>query len=167
VRLGTRGSALALAQAQQVAFLLGTTMELVTVTTTGDRDRTAGDKSRWVKELELALLEGRIDLAVHSAKDVPAVLPDGLALVATPPRADPYDALCGASSLDALASGARVLVHDDLLATGGTARALCDLVERLGGRISACAFLIELAFLGGRERLQPHDVHALIAYDNQ
>jgi adenine phosphoribosyltransferase len=68
---------------------------------------------------------------------------------------------------DALASGARVLVHDDLLATGGTARALCDLVERLGGHIAACAFLIELSFLGGRERLRPHDVHALIAYDSQ
>ena len=68
---------------------------------------------------------------------------------------------------DALASGARVLVHDDLLATGGTARALCDLVERLGGRISACAFLIELAFLGGRERLRPHDVQALITYDRE
>jgi adenine phosphoribosyltransferase len=66
---------------------------------------------------------------------------------------------------DALASGARVLVHDDLLATGGTARALCDLVERLGGDIAACAFLIELAFLDGRERLRPHDVQALITYD--
>jgi adenine phosphoribosyltransferase len=68
---------------------------------------------------------------------------------------------------DALASGARVLVHDDLLATGGTARALCDLVEQLGGRIAACAFLIELVFLGGRERLRPREVHALIAYDSQ
>ena len=68
---------------------------------------------------------------------------------------------------DALASGARVLVHDDLLATGGTARALCDLVERLGGHIVGCAFLIELAFLDGRERLRPHDVQALIAYDRE
>jgi adenine phosphoribosyltransferase len=65
---------------------------------------------------------------------------------------------------DALASGARVLVHDDLLATGGTARALCDLVERLGGRISACAFLIELAFLGGRERLAAYDLYSLMEY---
>ncbi|MFL5821771.1 MAG: adenine phosphoribosyltransferase [Solirubrobacteraceae bacterium] len=68
---------------------------------------------------------------------------------------------------DALASGARVLVHDDLLATGGTASALCDLVERLGGRVAGCAFLIELAFLEGRERLRPHEVHALIAYDRE
>ena len=54
---------------------------------------------------------------------------------------------------DALAHGARVLVHDDLLATGGTARALAELVERLGGEVVGCAFLVELAFLAGRERL--------------
>jgi adenine phosphoribosyltransferase len=68
---------------------------------------------------------------------------------------------------DALAGGARVLVHDDLLATGGTARALCDLVESLGGEIVGCAFLVELSFLGGRARLAPHDVHALIAYERE
>jgi adenine phosphoribosyltransferase len=65
---------------------------------------------------------------------------------------------------DALAGGARVLVHDDLLATGGTARAVCDLVAGLGAAIVGCAFLIELSFLGGRERLAPHSVHALIEY---
>ncbi len=66
---------------------------------------------------------------------------------------------------DALAGGARVLIHDDLLATGGTAGALCELVEGLGGQIVACAFLIELSFMGGRERLAPHHVHALVDYD--
>jgi adenine phosphoribosyltransferase len=66
---------------------------------------------------------------------------------------------------DAIASGARVLVHDDLLATGGTARALCELVERLGGEVVGCAFLIELAFLPGREVLAPYDVRTLISYD--
>ncbi len=66
---------------------------------------------------------------------------------------------------DALAGGARVLIHDDLLATGGTAGALCELVEALGGQIVACAFLIELSFLGGRRRLAPHHVHALVDYD--
>lgn len=66
---------------------------------------------------------------------------------------------------DALAGGARVLVHDDLLATGGTAGALCDLVTRLGAEIVACAFLVELTFLGGRERLAPNHVHSLIQYD--
>jgi adenine phosphoribosyltransferase len=65
---------------------------------------------------------------------------------------------------DAFAGGARVLIHDDLLATGGTARALCDLVGGLGAQITACAFLVELGFLGGRARLQPHVVHALIDY---
>jgi adenine phosphoribosyltransferase len=60
--------------------------------------------------------------------------------------------------------GARVLVHDDLLATGGTAAALTSLVERVGGTVAACAFLVELASLGGRERLAPHDVHSLVIY---
>jgi adenine phosphoribosyltransferase len=68
---------------------------------------------------------------------------------------------------DALAQGQRVLVHDDLLATGGTALALCELVERLGGHVAACAFLVELRFLNGRERLAGHDVHALIGYDSE
>ena len=66
---------------------------------------------------------------------------------------------------DALAHGARVLLHDDLLATGGTARALAQLVEGTGARIAGCAFLVELAFLGGRERLAGFDVHALVGYD--
>jgi adenine phosphoribosyltransferase len=63
---------------------------------------------------------------------------------------------------DALANGSRVLVHDDLLATGGTAKALCELVEQLDGEVVGCAFLIELAYLGGRERLAGYDVHALM-----
>ncbi len=66
---------------------------------------------------------------------------------------------------DALAHGARVLVHDDLLATGGTARALAELVERLGGTVVGCAFLVELGFLDGRRRLEGFDVHALVTYD--
>ena len=66
---------------------------------------------------------------------------------------------------DALAGGARVLVHDDLLATGGTAHAVCELVTGLGAEIAACAFLIELSFLGGRARLAPYPVHALIDYE--
>ena len=68
---------------------------------------------------------------------------------------------------DAIPEGARVLVHDDLLATGGTAKALCSLAERLGGEVVGCAFLIELAFLSGRDVLAPHDVHALIRYDEE
>jgi len=65
---------------------------------------------------------------------------------------------------DAIAPGTRVLVHDDLLATGGTAQALCSLVEQLGGTVAGCGFLIELTELRGRERLAPHDVHALLPY---
>jgi adenine phosphoribosyltransferase len=68
---------------------------------------------------------------------------------------------------DALAGGARVLVHDDLLATGGTARALCDLVEQAGAEVAGCGFIVELAFLDGRERVAPHDVHSLIVYDEE
>jgi hydroxymethylbilane synthase len=82
--------------------------ELVEITTSGDRVRAAGDKSRFVKEIEEALLAGDVDLAVHSAKDVPGELPDGLEIAAVPPRADPRDVLIGAESLDALAPGARI-----------------------------------------------------------
>jgi adenine phosphoribosyltransferase len=67
---------------------------------------------------------------------------------------------------DAVHSGKRVLIHDDLLATGGTARALCELVEELGGEVVGCGFLVELAFLNGRERLAPHDAHALLTYES-
>ncbi|HEY2536702.1 MAG TPA: adenine phosphoribosyltransferase [Solirubrobacteraceae bacterium] len=67
---------------------------------------------------------------------------------------------------DALGAGRRVLVHDDLLATGGTALALCELVQSLGGEVVGCGFLIELAFLHGRERLVPHEAHALISYES-
>jgi len=65
---------------------------------------------------------------------------------------------------DAMSGGARVLVHDDLLATGGTAEALCGLVERAGGRVVGCAFVIELEFLNGRRRLEGRDVLSLISY---
>lgn len=104
IRVGTRGSALALAQAGWVAERLGGGAELVVVAADGRAD----DKSRWVSELERALLEDRIDIAVHSAKDVPAELPDGLELVAIPPREDPRDAICGAGALADLPAGARV-----------------------------------------------------------
>jgi len=99
VRIATRGSALALAQASQVADLLGGA-ELVPLVTTGDRHRDVDDKREWVLELEEALLRGDADLAVHSAKDVPAELAGGLALVGAPERADPRDALCGAARLE-------------------------------------------------------------------
>ena len=68
---------------------------------------------------------------------------------------------------DAVRGGARVLVHDDLLATGGTAGALCELVERADGVVAGCAFVIELAFLSGRERLAGYDVHSLLSYGSE
>jgi len=108
LRVGTRGSTLALAQARWVADRLGDNVELVTITSAGDLGADVGDKSRWVSELERALLERRIDLAVHSAKDVPSELAPGLELVAIPERADARDAICGAPSLQSLAPGARV-----------------------------------------------------------
>ena len=67
---------------------------------------------------------------------------------------------------DAITDGARVLVHDDLLATGGTAGALCELVEQAGGVVAGCAFVIELAFLNGRERLEGYDVRSLVVVDD-
>jgi hydroxymethylbilane synthase len=133
MRLGTRASALALAQAQLVAQRLEAeqgagAVEIVPILTRGDResaavDDSAGaltgdgpqgepppgeDKSRWVSELERALAAGEIDLAVHSAKDVPGELGDGLALLAAPPRAAVADVVCGAGGLDELPSGARI-----------------------------------------------------------
>jgi Porphobilinogen deaminase, dipyromethane cofactor binding domain len=108
MRIGTRRSALALAQARWVAERLGPGTEVVEVSTPGDRAGALNDKSRWVSELERALLEGRIDIAVHSAKDVPTELPDGLELVAIPQRAEARDVICGAPSLAGLASGCRV-----------------------------------------------------------
>lgn len=147
IRLGTRGSALAVAQSTAVARdleALGAEVELIAIRTSGDEtaslsssDRNTAasrepahapaveDKARFVKELEQALLAGEIDLAVHSAKDVPGELPEGLEIVAVPERADPRDALClvpdlatspraparhslAAQPLDALPDGAAV-----------------------------------------------------------
>jgi hydroxymethylbilane synthase len=111
VRIGTRGSALALAQSGLVADqldALGAEVELLPITTSGDKGVVKEDKSRFVKEIEEALLAAEVDLAVHSAKDVPGELPDGLAIVGVPKRADPRDALCGATDLGELLAGSRV-----------------------------------------------------------
>jgi hydroxymethylbilane synthase len=113
LRIGTRRSALALAQAHEVASQIeaaapGTAVELVEITTAGDRSEAVGDKRRWVAEIEDQLLSGRVDLAVHSAKDVPGELAAGLELVAAPARADARDALCGAASLAELEPAAKV-----------------------------------------------------------
>jgi hydroxymethylbilane synthase len=107
IRIGTRGSALAVAQASWVAEQLAET-EVVTITTAGDRGDALGDKSRWTSTLEAALRAGEIDVAVHSAKDVPGELAEGTTIAAIPRRQDPRDALCGAAEFASLGSGARV-----------------------------------------------------------
>ena len=107
LRVGSRGSRLALTQAERAADALrrpGVEIALVPITTAGDRDRTRpfgeiGSRGVFVKELEEALLEGRIDVAVHSAKDMTSTDVDGLAVGAYPVREDPRDALCGASEI--------------------------------------------------------------------
>jgi hydroxymethylbilane synthase len=109
IRVGSRGSRLALTQAEQAASRLrgpGIEIALVPITTAGDRDRSKpfgqiGTRGVFVKELEEALLEHRIDVAVHSAKDMTSTDPDGLAVGAYLERDDPRDALCGADSLRA------------------------------------------------------------------
>ena len=111
IRIGTRASKLAVIQAEMVRSYLqerGIPAELVTMTTTGDRilDRTldkVGGKGLFVKELDAALLDGRSDLSVHSLKDVPMELPDGLPLLGFSKREDPRDALIlpeGAEQID-------------------------------------------------------------------
>jgi hydroxymethylbilane synthase len=107
IRIGTRGSVLALAQARWVAARIEDA-ELVEIATAGDRGELTEDKSRWTSEIERALLEGEIDIAVHSAKDVPIELAPGTTIVAVPAREDPRDVLCGAVSLQAVPEGARV-----------------------------------------------------------
>ena len=107
MRIGTRGSALALAQARLVAELSGD-CEIVPMVTSGDRGVAAEDKSRWIAELEDALCKRHMDLAVHSAKDVPGELADGLSLLGCPARASVQDVLCGADGLDGLDVGARI-----------------------------------------------------------
>jgi hydroxymethylbilane synthase len=108
MRLGTRGSALALAQARGVADALGDT-EIVTIKTSGDRGAAGGDKARFVREIERALLDGEVDLGVHSAKDVPTGVPDELQVAGVPAREEPADAYVGkAASLADVPEGARV-----------------------------------------------------------
>ncbi len=117
ITIGTRGSQLALVQTNLIVDLLkaqapGLDVNIKKITTSGDRDRhTQLDRlgvSAFVKELEEALMDGRIDLAVHSLKDVPTDIPDGLILMATPQRADPRDVLVAKSKLEDLPSGSKI-----------------------------------------------------------
>jgi hydroxymethylbilane synthase len=113
LRAATRGSPLARWQADHVASLLAPVeVEAVVVQTTGDRDRSSslaelGGKGVFVKEVQAAVLDGRADLAVHSAKDLPSTTPPGLVIAAVPERADPRDALVGRALAD-LGAGATI-----------------------------------------------------------
>ena len=110
VRVGSRGSRLALTQAERAVEALrrpGIEIALVPITTAGDRDRTKpfgeiGSRGVFVKELEEALLENRVDVAVHSAKDMTSTASDSLAVGAYLERGDPRDALCGADGIEAV-----------------------------------------------------------------
>lgn len=110
LRLGTRASALALAQAQFVAHSLDGEAEIVPIKTSGDAPTSPpDDKARFVREIEVALIEGEVDVGVHSAKDLPSGLPDELRLAGVPAREDPTDAYVGeAASLDEVPEGARI-----------------------------------------------------------
>jgi hydroxymethylbilane synthase len=110
LRVGTRGSALALIQARWVAERLPGA-EIVEITTSGDQARGVGDKSRWVDTIEAALVAGEIDLAVHSAKDVPGELAEGCELAATPPRAAAEDVLVRAAAATGAAAPTGLLTR--------------------------------------------------------
>ena len=112
LRAATRGSTLARAQTDHVAALLGVDVEPVVIETQGDRQAEVpiwamGGRGVFVKEVQAAVLDGRADFAVHSAKDLPSSTPPGLTIAAVPTRADARDALVG-RRLDALVPGARV-----------------------------------------------------------
>ena len=134
LRLGTRGSQLALWQANTVAAALaaagGPPCEIVVIRTSGDQLQSAplsqvGGKRLFVKEIEDALLRGDVDLAVHSSKDMPAVLPEGLAIAGVLPREDPLDALV----LPAMADGSGLM---DGKAISHQPSAIEDVLQRLG-----------------------------------
>ncbi len=186
LRLGSRGSALALTQAGLVRdrlVALGEEVEIVEITVSGDERSaasTALDKSRFVKEIEEALLALKVDLAVHSAKDVPGELPEGLAVVGVPERADARDALCGgAGSLEELPADARVgtsslrrrsqllALRPDLHVTelrGNVDTRLRRLAE---GEYDAVVLAVAGLQRLGREKGDPVPVHAMVPAPGQ
>jgi hydroxymethylbilane synthase len=108
LRLGTRGSALALAQANAVAKAIGGA-EVIPIKTSDHSTKPGGDKARFVREIERALLDGEVDLGVHSAKDLPTDLPEGLEIAGVSEREDPRDAYVGhVNSLGEAPEGSRI-----------------------------------------------------------
>jgi adenine phosphoribosyltransferase len=137
-------------------------------------DQTIGELASWAREQKPDLILGAeargFILGAAIARDVgcgfvPARRPGKL-----PPEtvSATYQLEYGTNALelhpDLIPKGSRVLIHDDVLATGGTVEAIGGLVEQLGGEVCGVCFIIELTFLGGRERLSQYDLHALITY---
>jgi hydroxymethylbilane synthase len=167
LKIGTRGSQLALWQSRTVAQLIergGTPVELVIIKTSGDRLQDAplsevGGKRLFVKEIEDALLQGAVDLAVHSAKDMPAVLPDGLEIAATLPREDPRDALVlSATGARQLPEILRALGERPMIGTSSVRRA-----AQLASLIPGAVFGAIRGNVDTRLRkLDAHDYDALV-----
>jgi len=168
LKLGTRGSPLALVQANMVADVLavsGPRPEIIVISTAGDRvqDRPLaeiGGKALWTREFDAALIDGRIDLAVHSMKDVETALDPGIVLAAMLPRADVRDRLIGAASLGNLRHGARVGTSSPRRAAQLLARRPDLSIEMLRGnvatrlaRIAAGDFDATLLAAAGLDRL--------------
>ncbi len=183
MRIGTRGSLLAVAQARLLARMLAKAHpdvaepRIVIVRTRGERAATAAkdrpaasaaaeleDKSRWVAELEQALLEGGIDLALHSAKDVPGDFSDGLELLGAPRRASPADALVGARTLQELPLGANIGTSS--VRRGAQLRAarpdfnIVSLRGNVDTRLRKLAE--EVAQTGEGSRRDPRSLHAIV-----
>ena len=183
LRLGTRGSALALTQSQGIANDLsrlhpGVQVELVLIKTAGDlnqKDPLAqiGGKGLFVKEIEQALLEGRVDFAVHSLKDMPSQLPAGLQLTPPPRRVDCRDALVGAFPLEQVPPGSRVgtgslrrqvqlralrpdLRYEDVRGNVPTRVEKWRSGDYAGGVVLACAGLQRLAQASGASEAEIH-----------
>ncbi|MEI6418913.1 MAG: hydroxymethylbilane synthase, partial [Sphingomonadales bacterium] len=154
-KIGTRGSPLALAQAHMTAAALRAAhgwaeaaVDIVIIHTTGDRvqDRALaeiGGKALWTKELDAALLDGRIDIGVHSMKDVETWLGEGIALAAMLPRADVRERLIGADSIAALPQGARVGTSSPRRAAQLKARRPDIQTEILRGNVATRLFKVE------------------------
>jgi hydroxymethylbilane synthase len=181
LRIGTRGSPLALAQAEAVKAALageGRAGEIVTVSTRGDRRRDVplaqlGGKGVWTKELERALLDGEIDLAVHSLKDVESVRPDGLLVAATLPRADVRERLIGVAGLDALTGGMRVGTSSPRRAAQLLRRVPGLVIEPLRGNVATRlkaikdgAFDATLLAAAGLSRLRHDDVGSALTTED-
>jgi adenine phosphoribosyltransferase len=133
-----------------------------------------GDLAAYGREVGAELVIGAEARGFLLGPAVANELDSGFVLARKPGKL-PYETVTAQSTLeygsdrlelhtDAISPGTRVLVHDDLLATGGTARALCSLVEQLGGTVAGCGFLIELGDLHGRDRVAPYDVRSLLRY---